>query len=437
MADVLRADAPELHSSKHYHPARHAAARTTDYVFNQLIPYIGNKRRLLDLIGRAIDSTGATAGMTFLDLFAGSGVVSRFAKRRGFRVISNDWEPHTRPINTCHVACNQAPPFTALGGYQSAIDQLNDLPPRVDWVTTHLCPRDDEHYDVTTDRMFFMRKNGMRLDAIRHQIANWKSEGKIDDQEEACLVAPLLYQACYRSNTSGVFKGFHRGWGGQTKTALYRIATDLKLMPAVFHDNCQSNQVHSEEAESLARKLSQEADIAYIDPPYNQHPYSSNYHVLTSIALWDKPPVPPTLKRGGKSAIREDWRQSRRSPYNHRDQAAKAYADLLSALRARYILTSYSTDGTIPLDAMLDANADRGLTTVFARSYKRYRVSSQRYSEKPLNIEFILLVDTQRANTRSPGELRRQIENAEKSALVAHAGASRFTPSHPSSSPPE
>lgn len=428
MADVLSADAPARCSRKHYHPTRHAAVRTTDYLFNQLIPYIGNKRRLLDLIGEAIDSTGATAGSTFLDLFAGSGVVSRFAKRRGFRVISNDWEPHTRPINICYIACNRAPPFAALGGYDAAITRLNNLDPRVDWVTTHLCPRDDQHYDVAIDRMFYMRKNGMRLDATRNQIAAWKAHGTIDDHEEACLLAPLLYQACYRSNTSGVFKGFHRGWGGQTKTALYRIATDLVLTPAVFHDNGQSNQVCSEGAEALVRKLPHQVDIAYLDPPYNQHPYSSNYHVLTSIALWDKPKVPSTLKRGNKSAIRDDWRTSRRSPYNHRDQAARAYADLLGALNARFILTSYSTDGTIPLDAMLDANAERGRTSVFARSYKRYRVSSQRFSEKPLNIEFVLLVDTRCANTRSPDELRRQIENAELSALGAHASRQRSTP---------
>jgi len=420
-------DASPHRSTEKYHPSRHAAARTDDFVFNQLIPYIGNKRRLLDLIGDAIDAAHIARPATFLDVFAGSGVVSRFAKRRGFRVISNDWEPHTRPINTCYIACNRAPPFAVLGGYEAAIDRLNRLPPRVDWVTTHLCPRDDQRPDVAIDRMFYMRKNGMRVDAIRHQIAAWKSQGAIDDGEEACLLAPLLYQACYRSNTSGVFKGFHRGWGGQTKTALYRIATDLVLTPAVFHENGLSNQVHSEEAETLARMLTEQVDIAYIDPPYNQHPYSSNYHVLTSIALWDKPPVPMTLARGGKSAIRDDWRTARRSAYNHRDQAARAYADLLSALKARFILTSYSTDGTIPLDAMLQANADRGRITVFARRYKRYRVSTQRYSNRPTTTEFVLVTDSARGNTESIDALRSMIERPRSSV----------NPSPPSSSRPE
>jgi adenine-specific DNA-methyltransferase len=220
-----------------YISRRHAAARTTDFVFSQLIPYIGNKRKLLDLIAQALVHTEPRPGAVFLDLFAGSGVVARLAKTLGYRVIANDWEPYSRVINDCHIGCNAAPPFVALGGYENTIRTLNALPPRVDWVTEHLCPRDDECYDVRTERMFYMRKNGLRIDSIRQQIADWREKDAIDPREEDCLLAPLLYQACYTSNTSGVFKGFHNGWGGQTGTALYRIASDLILSPAVLHDN--------------------------------------------------------------------------------------------------------------------------------------------------------------------------------------------------------
>ncbi len=103
--------------------------------------------------------------------------------------------------------------------------------------------------------MFYMRKNGMCIDAIREQIAAWKDDGRISEVEEACLLAPLVYQACYRSNTSGVFKGFHNGWGGQTKTALYRIATDLLLDVPVFRDNGRENVVFCEDAQRLAERL--------------------------------------------------------------------------------------------------------------------------------------------------------------------------------------
>ena len=225
-----------------YDRKRHAAVRTSEFLFNQLIPYIGNKRKLLKLIHQAVQQTSKAKG-TFVDFFAGSGVVSRQAKLLGYRVIANDWEPYAQAINRCYIACNRPPALAALGGHEQAIARLNSLPGKVGWVTEHLCPRDDIHYDIKTDRLFYMRKNGMRIDAIREQIAAWRDAGRITDVEEACLLAPLVYQACYRSNTSGVFKGFHNGWGGQTGTALYRIAGDLRLAPSVFYDNGQDNHV--------------------------------------------------------------------------------------------------------------------------------------------------------------------------------------------------
>ncbi len=404
-----------------YNPKHHAAAHTSEYLFNQLIPYIGNKRKLLKLIEQAIGRTSAKTG-TFLDLFAGSGVVSRMAKLHGYRVISNDWEPYAQAINRCYVTCNRPPEFASLGGYEKAIERLNGLPAKVGWVTEHLCPRDDEDYDIKTDRMFYMRKNGMRIDAIREQIAGWKDTGLLTDAEEACLLAPLVYQACYRSNTSGVFKGFHNGWGGQTKTALYRIATDLHLDVPVFHDNRRENLVFREDAQALAERLaSEEIEIAYLDPPYNQHPYGSNYHVLNSVVLWDKPELSKQITRGTKAAIRLDWRTERRSAYNYREEASAAYRRLLEAINAQYILTSYSTDGTIPLEAMLQANVARGQVSLLMQGYKRYRVSSQRFSKKPMNVEFVLVLDTRGESKTSAEQLRETIEECEEKVLCNHS----------------
>ncbi len=84
-----------------YIRGRHSAVRTTDFVFNQLIPYIGNKRKLLDLIAQSLKHTTKSEVPTFLDIFAGSGVVARLAKTLGYRVIANDWEPYAKAINGC------------------------------------------------------------------------------------------------------------------------------------------------------------------------------------------------------------------------------------------------------------------------------------------------------------------------------------------------
>ncbi|MCE5268581.1 MAG: DNA adenine methylase [Planctomycetaceae bacterium] len=418
-----------------YDRKHHAAVRTSEYLFNQLIPYIGNKRKLLGLIHQSIGQTSSPGG-TLVDFFAGSGVVARLAKLLGYRVVTNDWEPYAEAINRCYIACNRPPAFESLGGYKQAIETLNALPPSVGWVTEHLCPRDDDHYDIKTDRMFYMRRNGMRIDAIREQIAAWKAAGQLSADEQSCLLTPLVYQACYRSNTSGVFKGFHNGWGGQTRTALYRIATDLHMDLPVFWDNGQANEVCREDAQSLAERLSpREIDVAYLDPPYNQHPYGSNYHVLNSIVLWDKPPLSKGITRGTKAAIRLDWRTERRSAYNYREEATAAYRRLLATINARYILTSYSTDGTIPLEELLKANVDRGHVSLEMQGYKRYRVSTQRFSKKPMNVEFVLIVDTHRKGEASADELVRMIREHEDSVLCGHSEHERLDPRQRASSP--
>ncbi len=408
-----------------YERRAHAAKSTDDFTFHQLIPYIGNKRKLLHVIGRALAGTGVDpARATFLDLFAGSGVVSRHAKRLGFRVLANDWEPYSEVLCRAAIEANAAPRFHGGRSYEEVIAALNALPPREGWVTTHLCPPDDEAFDVTRDRMFYMRKNGMRLDAIREQIATWESAGTLTPVQRDCLIAPLLYQASYTSNTSGVFKGFHRGWGGSTGTALHRIAGDVQLRPAVFHDNGRENRVFRLDATALAAQLAalgERPDVAYVDPPYNQHPYGSNYHVLTSIALWDKPALSPTITgRGDKSAIRDDWRTLRRSAYNHRALALAEYRRLLAALDVPWIVTSYSTDGSIPAYELVRANLERGETRIILEGYKRYRVSSQRFSSKPMNVEFVLVTETWRPAATSVERIVHAIEAAERSVLSAH-----------------
>ncbi|HEX8914081.1 MAG TPA: DNA adenine methylase [Humisphaera sp.] len=413
-APVIPAPPPRVH-----HPRRHAAVRTTDYVFSQLIPYIGNKRKLLHLIGRALDHTGVRAG-TFVDLFAGSTVVSRWAKRRGLRVVANDWEPYAHQIALGTVVPNAPPAFTQLGGVDAVFRHLDALPPVRGYVATHLCPADDERPDVARERMFFTSANGERIDAVGEQIAAWAAAGAIDGTERAYLNAAFVYAVSYASNTSGVFKGFHNGWGGRTGTALYRIRGRLTLSPPVLFDNAQANVALREDAASLAGRLADACggrpEVAYLDPPYNQHPYGSNYHVLNTVALWDKPPVTPTIISNGisrnKSAIRTDWRTERRSPYNHAADALPAFRRLLESIDARWVLASYSTDGNMPLSGVAEALCARGAVTVFPERYKRYRVSTPRYSPRSHTVEFVAAVDTHAP--ADPGRAAEVVETIER-----------------------
>lgn len=385
------------HACVRYDRRHHTARRTDEFVFHQLVPYLGSKRHLLDLIGEALDRAGVVPERsTFVDAFAGSGVVSRYAKARGFAVVSNDWEPYSRVLDTAAIACDVQPACEALGGYERALAALEALPGVDGWVTATLCPADDAAPDPSRERLFYRRATGRRIDAIRQQIADWQSAGLVDDAAACCLLAPLLYQACWLANTSGVFKGFHAGWGGSNGTALHRILADLQLTPQRFLANGRQHHVLAEDALQLAAALPGHADVVYLDPPYNQHPYASNYHVLNSLVVWDRPDVPPPTQRGWKAGIRADWRQ-RRSPFNSRVAAPAALAQLLERFDVPLLLLSYSTDGAIPLDLLVALAAEHGALDVVSRSYKRYRTSPTRPSPRPHNVEFVLAIDRSRA----------------------------------------
>ena len=124
----------------------------------------------------------------------------------------------------------------------------------------------------------------------------------------------------------------------------------------------------------------------------------------TASSLWDKPALSRQITRGTKAAIRLDWRTERRSAYNYSDEAGQAYRRLLATISARYILTSYSTDGMIPLGELLESNVRRGHVSLVMQGYKRYRVSSQRFSKKPMNVEFVLVLDTERQDPALGGQ---------------------------------
>jgi adenine-specific DNA-methyltransferase len=323
-------------------------------------------------------------------------------------VLANDWEPYALAINGAFIGLNAAPMSC------NVFEKLNNLEPYEGFITKHYCPESDKNPDPDHERLFFTRANGMRIDAMRTCIAEWKDNGKINDEQMNYLLAPLLASASYVSNTSGVFKAYHHGWGGKTATALYRILSELKLTAPPLCDNGCKNIVLQMDAYQAAVQMKEltdsECDIVYLDPPYNQHPYGSNYHMLNTIALYDMPEVPP-VQRGGKSAIRTDWRDSRRSAFNTTDAALPELEKIVDAIHSRWILISYSTDGNIPIESLVDSLARRGRLSIETHRYKRYRVSAQRMSLRSHNVEFVLILDTAAApNPASAGDCLKMIE---------------------------
>ncbi|MBN1647139.1 MAG: DNA adenine methylase [Spirochaetales bacterium] len=379
------------------------------YLKLQIIAYIGNKRRLLPLIYEAVEKLYPEEknGLSFLDLFSGSGVVSRMAKLDGFQVIANDWEIYSEIINNAYLGINGTDlerMFGTYGGIAAVLEMLNSAPtPPSDeeYIAHYYAPSDPDpaRADFKKERLFYTRPNALVIDSIRNRIEHMYpgTQTGIRKQEKDLLVALLLYKAATHTNTSGVFKAYHKGFGGHGRDALSRILKPITLDLPVLIDSGQEMRVFRQDANELVRKDLGRIDICYIDPPYNQHQYGSNYHMLKTIALWDKPPVNNELAKTGflkeKSAIRKDWTETR-SAYCYREKADLAFSDLLENLNTRHILVSYSTEGIIPFERMKELCSRKGRVDLITNEYIKYRGGRQSNSRLNRNIEFIISIDS-------------------------------------------
>jgi len=366
-----------------------------DYLKDQLIAYIGNKRRLLPFLESVIERLD-TKKNGFLDLFAGSSSVSRLAKKLGFSVYSNDWEFYSYVINKAYIETDLNEIdilFSDFGGIDNLLNYLNSLDkPKEPYISLYYAPLSDNP-DPNRERMFYTRENALRIDAIRDWIEdNFKEWNK----EKFILVAILLYEAATHTNTSGVFKAYHNGFGGHGKDALSRILSPIRLEKPVFYPNIDGKEykVFKEDANRLVSTLDWEKiEITYIDPPYNQHQYGSNYHLLNTIALWDKPYISNDFNETGKSGIRKDWVKTK-SDYCIKNRASLVFRDLINNIRSRYILISYNTEGIVPIEELIDILREKGQVQVYSNYYVKYRGGRQSIERKIRNIEFLIVVDT-------------------------------------------
>jgi adenine-specific DNA-methyltransferase len=350
---------------------KHELIDLTDPYFNsQLITYIGNKRRLLPFLNEGfkyvIEKLGGDK-LTILDGFSGSGAAARLLKSYAKKLYVNDLENYCYTINKCFLANRSDVDLDKVSSY---IDYLNEYKlsrSKPGPIELNYAPKDDDHI-LPGERVFYTNRNAKIIDNIRRLI-----DAKVPDKYRAFCLAPLLVAASVHTNTSGVFKGFHkkRGvghFGGTGENALSRIKSEIALKAPLLSE-CECDvRVYQEDINKLVKspKLP-ELDLAYFDPPYNQHPYGSNYFMLNLINDYDNFDI-----QEGVSGIIREWN---RSAYNKRREAEAAMDNLLKNTDAKYILMSYNNEGIIPFDKLRVILKKHGKHKLMTSDYNTYRGS--------------------------------------------------------------
>jgi len=356
------------------------------YFVSHLITYIGNKRKLLPFINTGINHVKNQLNkkeLVSLDGFSGSGVVSRLLKYHSSRLTSNDFENYTETINKAYLTNRSEVDSRSL---LEAINYLNahkyDRTKSDYFISKNYAPKNDTSIRKG-ERVFYTAYNAKIIDNIRYLI-----DSDIDKSLRIYCLANLLIKASVHNNTSGVFKGFHKKdgighFGGKGENALTRIMGEISLETPIFAAAECEVVVSKEDTNELVKKLS-EVDLAYYDPPYNQHPYGSNYFMLNIINSGK-----PAKIQSGVSGIAEGWQ---RSAYNKTRPAEKAMDDLLENTKAKYILVSYNDEGIIPFDAFQRIVKKHGTFEIFEQEYNTYRGSRNLNNRSILVKELLWLI---------------------------------------------
>ncbi len=358
-----------------------------DYLADDLLTYIGNKRSLLRFIElglKQVKSRLGAARLSCLDLFAGSGVVSRLMKSHASYLVSNDVEDYAAAVNCCYLTNRSA--FDKCNYDIARAELLNKI--RNDWrrgfIATNYAPLDDDNI-LPGERVFYTRRNAEFIDTARQHIDD------IDETLKIFFLAPLIVRSSIHNNTGGVFKGFYKdrkgigAFGGEGKHALKRIKGKIDVpKPILSHHECDV-RVTKCDATRFASQIGGYFDVAYMDPPYNQHPYGSNYFMLNLILTYLRPESISAV-----SGIPTGWK---RSPFNKPQQCGEAFFKTLDDIDAAFVLISYNSEGFLKKERFIWELERRGSLTYFETAYNTYRASRNLSSRSKHVKEYLFLLE--------------------------------------------
>lgn len=318
------------------------------FTLQKMITCIGNKRKLYTFIEKIIETDILPKlekqKINILDGFAGSSVISRSLSQYCNKIYSNDLEKYACVMASCFL---KTPTKQQKVMIITHINRMNILakngPYHEGIITKNYSPKDT--FNVQKDeRCFYTHKNGLIIDTLRKYI-----DDNVEDELFDYCITPLLIKASIHTNTSGVFKGFHKkdgigSFGGSENHALSRITKDIELDIPIWSSESFEADVFQKNINDLITELPNDIDITYYDPPYNQHPYSSNYFMLNLI-IDNKMPD----KISKVSGIPNNWNKS---DYNYRKSAIVSMKNLINETmkKSKYLLLSYNDEGIIPLD---------------------------------------------------------------------------------------
>lgn len=324
----------------------------------QNINYIGSKYSLLEFIHEKINlSVPNLSDKIFCDIFAGTNIVGIYFKDKVEQIISNDIEYYSYVIGKKYLNNN-------INNCNDKITELNFLE-GLNSNIFHYYSENGSH-----NRKYFSEHNGKKIDAIRQKIEEWKSS--ISEDCYYYLLTSLIEAADKIANTTSVYGAYLKEIKKSAQKPILLNNNEVNIVKN------QTNICYNEDSNELIKRI--KGDILYIDPPYNHRQYGSNYHILNAIAKYDF-----SIEPRGISGLMN----YNKSDFCSKSKVKDTFNDLISNANFKHIFVSYSNEGILKSDEIINILSNYGEVIRYEKEYKTYKADSNRKNKSSSLLEYL------------------------------------------------
>jgi len=336
--------------------------------------YLGNKYKLLPFIEKIVSENCADLG-TVADIFTGTGAVASIFPKQ--KIITND-------IMYSNYICN----FAWFGSERYSFEKVANI--IVEYNVLDIA--EENYFSKNFADTYFSKSDCVKIGFIREDIEKKYICNEINERERAILITALLYAMDKIANTCGHYDAFRQNGAFERSLELY--------VPTPDENNNENNLCFNMDANELIRNI--EADLIYIDPPYNSRQYCDAYHLLENVARWEKPEVFGIARKPDRSTLKSDYCTMK---------ATKAFEDLIKNVKAKYILLSYNnmkekgndrSNAKISDEDIFRILGEKGEVQVFSESYKAFTTGKSNISGNEERLFLCKCYDAEKPVISSP-----------------------------------
>lgn len=309
--------------------------------------YIGSKFSLLNEIEEVFNiETQGIVVETVVDIFAGTSAVGRHFKKLGYQVIGNDLQEYAYVLGKHYISNSKLDELDT-----SYFDELNKLEGVEGFIYQNYA------MGSGSGRMYYSDYNCKKVDAARMKIEEDYKNGIIDESNYYFYLASIIESIDKRANTASVYGAF-------LKKLKKSAQKDVVFEPCEIIESSKENIMMLGDANANIKKI--KGDVLYMDPPYNSRQYSSNYHMLETLAKYDNPDI------HGKTGVRSNEGHLK-SDYSKKREAVHALRELIEHADFKLIIMSYNNEGIITLDEIESIMSEFGEYKQYKKEYKKFK----------------------------------------------------------------